>query len=170
MIILKSLFESKEKKPKEKIEQIRVWVIEGKLSIVELIDFAKISKDPIKASCIEALEFITSENSNFGTNDMLEFAIMSLKEKAPRIKWESAKVIGNIAMHFPNKLDNAIINLLDNSEHQGTVVRWSAAYALTEIFKINNAFQNILLPSFKAILEREEKESIKKIYLKSIKK
>ena len=86
------------------------------------------------------------------------------------IKWESAKVVGNVAHHYPEKLDEAIGNLLVNSEHAGTVVRWSAAYALSQIIKIKTSRNKELIPTIESICEREEKNSIKKIYLEALKK
>jgi hypothetical protein len=93
-----------------------------------------------------------------------------LTAKAPRIKWESAKVIGNTANLFITKLDTPIKNLLVNTEHEGTVVRWSAAFALGEILKLKTKHNKQLLPAIEAICKREEKNSIKKIYLDAMKK
>ena len=86
------------------------------------------------------------------------------------IKWESAKVVGNVSHLYPEKLDEAIGNLLVNSEHAGTVVRWSAAYALSQIIKIKTSRNKELIPTIESICEREEKNSIKKIYLEALKK
>ena len=60
-------------------------------------------------------------------------------------------------------------DLLENTEHEGTVVRWSCAYALGEILKLKTKNNTELLPAIKAISEREEKNSIKKIYLAAMK-
>jgi HEAT repeat protein len=92
-----------------------------------------------------------------------------LTEKAPRIKWESAKVVGNIAHLYPDKLDEAIKNLLINSEHTGTVVRWSAAFALGQIIKLRTSRNRNLIPAIESICKREEKNSIKKIYIAALK-
>ena len=103
----------------------------------------------------------------------MDFVSKTLKEKAPRIKWESARVIGNIAHLHPGNLVEAINNLIENSEHSGTVVRWSAAYALGQILKIQTSQNEYLIPAIESICQKEEKNSIKKIYfdaLKSIKK
>ena len=93
-----------------------------------------------------------------------------MANKAPRVKWESAKVIGNIAHLFPTKLDKVIGNLLTNSENEGTVVRWAAAFALCEILKLNIKLNEELLPALEAICNREEDNAIKKKYLDAIKK
>jgi len=145
-------------------------LLDGIISIKALINLAKAAKDPDKATCIEAMEFATQTNPAIATEDCLNFVSTTLAEKAPRVKWESARVVGNIAPLFPDKLDEAINNLLINSEHTGTVVRWSAAFALGEILKLKTKHNEDLMPAFEAICNREEKNSIKKIYLAEIKK
>lgn len=157
-------------KPKEKTEMLSQLVLNGPTIIDELVTFAKVSKDPIKATIIESFEFATKLKPETANKNMLQFVSNSLTEKAPRVKWESAKVIGNIAHLFPKQLDEAIKNLLVNSEHAGTVVRWSAAFALAQIVKLKTPINKELIPAIETILKREEKNSIKKIYLDGLKK
>ena len=167
---LAELFLDKSIKPKTKTEIISNLLITNKLSSDELCAFAAKSKDSVKASCIEALEFSTKTDPTILSASSFHFVVQSLQEKAPRIKWESARVTGNTAHRFPDQLSQAIEHLLVNSEHTGTVVRWSAAYALGEIYKMRTANNASLLPVFTAITEREEKNSIRKIYLGAMKK
>ncbi|KAA9331711.1 HEAT repeat domain-containing protein [Adhaeribacter soli] len=167
---LKFILNDKQTKPKEKTETLSNLLLENLLGTDELVLFATKAKDPVKVTCIEALEYATKSRPGIATLNSLNFVAETLQEKAPRIKWESAKVIGNIAHLFPEKLDKAIGNLLANTEHSGTVVRWSAAYALGEILKLNLKEHTELLPTLEAIAEREEKNSIKKIYQAAIKK
>jgi HEAT repeat protein len=151
-------------KPKEKPEMLSTWILDGKISVTELAAFAGTAKDTLRAICIEALEFATKQNPTIIDEDCFRFMTQSLTAKAPRIKWESAKVIGNTAHLFPEELEEAIKNLLDNSQHEGTVVRWSAAFALSEIAKLKTAHNKALLPEMESIIEKEAKNSIKKIY------
>lgn len=164
------ILNNKSLKPKEKTEVLSKWILTNPKEINTLIDFAKTSKDPVKATCIEALEFVTKTNPEVSNLNCLDFVSKTLIENAPRIKWESARVIGNIGHLYPNKLELAINNLLLNSEHSGTVVRWSSAYALGQIIKLKTKINKDLIPTAEAICEREEKNSIKKIYLDAIKK
>ena len=156
-------------KPKEKTEIISKWILDTSLPIDELLNFAEKSKDPTKATCIEAIEFATKINPKIANETVLAFVGATLTAKAPRVKWESAKVIGNIAHLFPNKLELPITNLLRNTENEGTVVRWSAAFALGEILKLKTNHNKALLPKVEEICAKEEKNSIKKIYLSAIK-
>jgi len=164
------ILNDKSKKPKERISKLAEAIINRSINIDELIEFALNSKDPIKASCIEALEYVSKKHPELINRRAFDFAINSLQEKAPRIKWESAKVIGNTVSLFANDLDKALHNLLENTEHEGTVVRWSAAFALGEILKLKTLDYEDLLQAFDAIIANEEKNSIKKIYLDAIKK
>jgi len=169
MSVIQNIFDNKNLKPKAKVEKLSQLLLKSELPLNDLIDFANQGKDSVKASCIEAFEFATKVNPAIATLALLKFATETLLEKAPRIKWESAKVIGNIAHLFPGKLDKAIVNLLMNTEHAGTVVRWSAAYALGEIVKVKNKSSKKLIPAIHRIIAREEKNSIRKIYISALK-
>ena len=165
-----ALLNDKTVKSKEKTEILSKWLLDDTLATDDLTAFAEAAKDPIKATCVEALEYATKQKPTVANKKSFLFVVQTLTAKAPRVKWESAKVIGNTAHLFSDNLDRAITNLLDNTEHEGTVVRWSAAFALGEILKLHTKHNKDLLPAIEAICKREEKNSIKKIYLDAIKK
>lgn len=167
---ISELLSDKTIKPKEKTEILSNLILEKKILPIDLIEFAETAKDPAKATCIESLEFATKQQPTIANKDVFDFAVDSLTSKAPRVKWESAKVIGNTAHLFTENLNKAIVNLLINTEHDGTVVRWSAAFALGEILKLKTKHNNELLPAIESIVNREEKGSIKKIYTAAVKK
>lgn len=100
----------------------------------------------------------------------MTYVTEALKDDEPRVKWESAKVIGNIAKLYPNQLDKAINNLLPNAEKTGTVVRWATAYALAEILKLKTENNKKLLPKIETLCEKEDDNGVKKKYLDAIKK
>jgi hypothetical protein len=164
------LIKDKGLKAKAKVETLSQWLLEGQITAEDLTSFADTAKDPDKATCIEALEFATKQKPSIVDKNTFQFVSQSLTSKVPRVKWESAKVIGNTAHLFAENLDVAIKNLLDNTEHEGTVVRWSAAFALGEILKLKTKHNRNLLTALESIIKREEKNSIKKIYLDAIKK
>lgn len=167
---LKSILSDKLLGGKEKTEIISKALLDKKFSTDELIEVARFSKDKDKGTCIEALEFATKINSSIADLSVLDFVTSTLADKAPRVKWESAKVIANIANLFPNQLEEAVKNLLENTEFSGTVVRWSAALALGEILKLKTPLNQDLVPALESICESEEKNSIKKIYQAAFKK
>lgn len=146
------------------------WILDQSLPIDELFTFAEKQKDPAKATCIEAIEFATRQNPRLADENLLDFVTQSLTCKAARVQWESAKVIGNVAHLFPSKLELPIANLLANTKSDGTVVRWSAAFALGEILKLKTRHNADLSVAIRRICESEEKNSIQKIYRDAIKK
>lgn len=167
---IESLLKDKSVKPKEKVETISQWLLQGHLTVEELIAFAAKANDAEKGTCIEATEFATRIKVDIANESLFDFVTQTLKDKAPRVKWESAKVIGNTAKLFPSKLQEAISNLIENTTSDGTVIRWSSAFALGEILKLNTAHNEFLISKLKQICELEEKNSIKKIYLTALKK
>jgi HEAT repeat protein len=168
-MLIKDILSDKTLKPKAKTEVICNLILENTLSTSALIEYAQTAKDTEKATCIEALEYATKKQDTIADINCIKFVAQALTEKSPRIKWESAKAIGNIAHLYPDKLDTAIKNLLINAAHSGTVVRWSTAYALGEIIKTGHIKTKILIPAIENIAEQEEKNSIKKIYLSALK-
>lgn len=164
------LLKDKEVKSKEKTEKLSKWLIEKSLPIDELLAFAEKQKESVKATCIEAMEYATQQHPEIADESALVFVTQMLTAKAPRVKWESAKVIGNIAHLFSDKLEAPIANLLVNTEHEGTVVRWSAAFALSQILKLETSNNKGLISAIVAICEKGEKKSIQKIYLDALKK
>ena len=167
---LDQILNDKTIKQKPKVEAVSKMLLDKKLSVEELIAYALTVNDTLKATCIESLEFASRQNPSIATEKCLKFVTQTLADEAPRVKWESAKVVGNIAHLFPTKLDKAIGNLLTNSEYDGTVVRWAAAFALGEILKLKTKHNKDLLPALEAISNRETDNAIKKKYLDAIKK
>lgn len=165
------VFKDKVLKPKEKTELLSKLVADNTITVDELIAFAKTAKDPVKATCIESLEFATQTRPGILSKDALAYIISCLGEKAPRVKWESAKVIGNTIHLYPGKVNEAVTKLLGNTAPgEGTVVRWSAATALSQILKMKTKINEALIPAVENIVANEEKNSIKKIYVAALKK
>ncbi len=111
-----------------------------KKAIDELIQCFEDGTTAEKGSCMEAIEYVTKENPEFAEN-CLDFVIEHLKGSAPRVKWEACRIIGNVAQRFPDKVKEAIPGLLENTNDKGTVVRWSAAFVLTETGKSSKEAQ-----------------------------
>ena len=157
-------------KAKEKVSSISQLLLDDKISVQQLIDTAKTESDTNKATIIESMEYASKTQADIINDKGFEFVIASLKSDAPRIKWESAKVIANTAHLFPKLLKKAVTNLLDNTEYPGNVVRWSAAGALSKIIQCKTAINKDLIPAIEAIEKREADNAIKKIYQQGLKK
>lgn len=165
--MIAALLADKTKKPKQKTEALADALCTGHLSTDELLRFAASAKDAARATCIESLEFASRTHPEIATDAVFTFVVGQLSQQAPRVLWESAKVIGNIAAAHRDKLDKAIAALMPLSTHPGTVVRWSCAFALGEILKVRQ--DPSFLKTISGLAESEEKESIQKIYRKALK-
>jgi len=119
-----------------------------------------------KGNCIEALEYVSQTQPGLGL-PYLDFVTKNVINDLPRIRWEACRIIANIAPHFPKQLGFSIPNLRINTHHKGVVVRWSAACALTEIFK-HNPEANHLQAEFERIQKDEKKQGVRKIYLNAL--
>ncbi|AKK71355.1 hypothetical protein HX13_05805 [Chryseobacterium sp. P1-3] len=167
---IEEVFQDKTIKAKGKVSIIGDWLINKELPVDELIVYAEKQKAIDKATCIEALEYATKKNPEIADENTFLYVTQSLKNDEPRIKWESAKVIGNVAKLFPDELTKAIKNLLPNAESTGTVVRWATAYALAEILKLKTDNNKTLLSKIEKLSEKEEDNGVKKKYLDALKK
>lgn len=163
------LFADRTLKPKEKVEMLARLLAEKSIKVPELIAFAEGQKAAVKASCIEALEHLTKSQPKALPESGLDLCLRSLGHKEPRVKWESARVIGNCIQAFPKRAEEAMDALLPNAGHEGTVVRWSAAYALAQIILLRTPLNKKLIGQAAAIIKKEEKNSIRKIYEAAIK-
>lgn len=169
-MIISDILADKQRKPKEKVQDIANLLLGSELKMDQILEFAHNAKAPLRGACIEAIEMASQRNAALVDANTFEFMIQNLGHKAPRVKWESARVIGNTAHLHTALLGEAIRGLLNNTEHPGTVVRWSAAYALAQITALDTGRNKDLLPAMEAIASREENNGVKKIYLQALKK
>ncbi|MEQ9168822.1 MAG: HEAT repeat domain-containing protein [Fulvivirga sp.] len=167
---LENLFEDKSIKAKAKAKQIAEWLTKNELPLDELLAFTEKQKAVDKGTCIEGVESATKKSPTIADEDLLAFVTKSLTDEEPRVKWESAKVIGNIAKQFPTQLDESVHHLLQNADNNGTVVRWATAYALAEILKLKTERSKALLPEIEKLCEKEEDNGVKKKYIDALKK
>ena len=84
------LLNDKGLKPKEKTKALSTALLNQSLSVADLLLFAGKAKDPLKATCIEAMEYATKQNPALATFECLHFVSNALTAKVPRVKWESA--------------------------------------------------------------------------------
>lgn len=152
-------------KPKEKTVKLAQNLKSDPKAMEDLLDFWNSAKDAEKGTLLSAVTLIVSQNPEF-IGDHLDFVIAQIGHKAPRVKWESAEIVGHTSKIFPEKVMTAIPALLANTSFDGTVVRWSAAFALSEIVKNVPASRDQLLPEIEKILERETNNGVRSLFLK----
>lgn len=156
------------KKSKELNSFIAKLIVEKKPSGKDFAEALASGNNIERGTCIEALEYATKTNPNIA-KPYLPCVISCLKDKSPRVKWEASRVIGNAAKVLPKETGEAVSCLLVNTTDKGTVVRWSTAYALTEITKNNNNLRDSLLTKTNEILKKEQNNGVKNVYLKALK-
>jgi HEAT repeat protein len=168
---IQTVFSDKSIKAKAKVALVGEWLIDKSLTVEELLAFAAQQESASnKASCIEALEFATKIQPEIADQLVWDFVTAALSDAEPRVKWESAKVIGNVAKCFESQAQQPIQQLLVNAHHEGTVVRWASAWALGEILKLNTSLNTQLLPQVNALMENETDNGIQKKYADAVKK
>ena len=156
------------RKPKEKVSLLAKKVKENNKFLNQLIEYFEVGSVADKGNCIEVMEYVSQDDPKF-VLPYIKFIIEHINNDAPKVKWETARVIGNVAQQFPDKVSNAIEKLFLNTKDKGTVVRWSAAFALTEIAKNNPKMQKELVPKFSEIVKKEENNGVKNVYVKALK-
>lgn len=167
MSLLEELRKS-DRKSKEQVTYLSTLIKKN----IKLLDSLKESlanaKPPERGALMEALEYATQDNSTILKNHLNE-VVDYLNDKAPKVKWEAARVLANTAKEYPSDVAKGVEKLLINTKDAGTVVRWSAAFALGEIAKNNQKIQANLVKQINEILKTEKNNGVKNVYLKALK-
>jgi HEAT repeat protein len=155
-------------KPKDKTARLAESLKRGETTIRELVEFFATGSASERGTCMEAFEAITRDDPQ-SAEGVLDFVIARLGDKAPRVKWEASRVIANSARARPKGVTAALPALLKNTRDEGTVVRWSTAFALTEIALHVPETRKQLRPVMTR-LARDEEGGVKKVYAQGLKK
>lgn len=156
------------KKPKELLVYLSSLVKKDKSILKSFSDCLKNGNDVERGICMETLEYISKDAPEIA-EPHVETVINFLNDKAPRVKWEAARVIANISSKCPEKAVKAVDNLLKNTTDKGTVVRWSSAFAIGEIAKNNKSKQKELIKTIENLAKKEQNNGVKNVYLKALK-
>lgn len=156
-------------KPKEKQLKLVEEICNGTITGKEFIEFFLSASDVDKGVCADVMKHVSEEKPKI-LAPFINILVEYINYKAPRVKWGIPETIGNMAEQFPDDVVQAIPRLLLNTKDDSTVVRWCAAYALSEIAKNNMKKQQELLSIFSEIVKREKNNGVKNVYLKTLKK
>ncbi|MDR0438157.1 MAG: HEAT repeat domain-containing protein [Bacteroidales bacterium] len=160
------LLSDKNLKSIEKRKAVISLLSSGELTISKLPKL----NDKQTGIVLEAMEEISQKDSEIIDESWLKFAESHVDSEDNTLKRESARVIGNIAHKFPEKLKNIIPKLLTNAENNGTVVRWSSGYSLGRIIQIPKFAKSDLFEALVVIAENEQDNGVKNQYVKGLKK
>ena len=155
-------------KPKELVAFLTNKIKKDKKLFSQLIEVLKTGSDVEKGTCADVMKHVSKDKPEIVAayvDDLIEY----INYKVPRVKWGIPESIGNISQKFPKEVEKAIPKLLINSKDESTVVRWCAAFALSEIAKNNPKARKGLVPKIEEIVKKEKNNGVKNVYLKALK-
>jgi hypothetical protein len=165
--MLEEIMKSK-RKPKEKVILLTSTIMRDKKLFKEFMEILKTGSDGDKGTCADVMKHLTKDKPEIVLpyiNELIQY----INYKAPRVKWGIPESIGHMAQHFPGVVEKAVPKLLINTKDRSTVVRWCAAFALTEIAKKNLKLQESLINKFLNILKEETNNGVKNVYTRALK-
>ena len=157
-----------EGKHKEKVALITEKAKGDKKFVAQLVELLKTGTDVEKGTAAEVMKFVSKDKPEMMA-PYIGVLIEYIDYKAPRVKWGCPESIGNLAEKYLDEVEKAILKLFENLKDKSTVVRWCAAYALTEIAKYNSGKQKELVHKFNAVIKTEQNNGVKNVYLKALK-
>jgi hypothetical protein len=158
-------------KPKEKQVRLAEAICKGRMDVEEFMEFFRMAPDPDKGTCADVMKHVSEQRPEI-LAPVIEILVEYINYKAPRVKWGVPEAIGNLAKKYPDKVTDAIPYLLRNTVENRTnttVIRWCAAFGLSEIAKHNPKAQKDLVPKIKEIIKKEKNNGVRNVYIKALK-
>lgn len=155
-------------KEKEKMEILATMVKNDKNALAQLFDILRTGADVQKGTAAGVMKIVSKDAPDLMV-PYIDTLIEYIDYKAPRVRWGCPEAIGNIARKHPHAVEKAIPKLLENLKDESTVVRWCAAYALTEIARYNMDRQEELVGIFHKLIAAEQNNGVRNVYLKALK-
>ena len=153
--------------PKEKVLLLARQMKGRNDLLTEMADYCQNAKDADKGICLAAVNHITKDDPTFIRNHM-DFIISQIDNKSAQVKLEASEIIASAAKAFPDQVVKAIPRLMEISKDESSIVRWGAAYGLTEIAKNNPKTRKELIRFFKAEAKKEKLSSVRNLYLEAL--
>jgi hypothetical protein len=154
-------------KPKELVAFLTESIEKDKKLFSELIEILKSGSDVEKGTAADVMKHVSKDKPEIVApyiDDLIDY----INYKAPRVKWGVPETIGNLAQKYPAEVEKAVPTLLVNTKDKSTVVRWCAAFALTEIAKSNPVVRKELGPKIEEIVKNEKNNGVKNVYLRAL--
>ena len=155
-------------KHKEQVTLISEKAKGDKNVLAEIFEILRTGTDVEKGTAAEVMKFVSKDKPEMML-PYVDLLVEYIDYKAPRVKWGCPESIGNIAAKYPHQVEKAIPKLLGNLKDKSTVVRWCAAYALTEIAKYNLEKQKELAIKFHSLIKTEQNNGVRNVYVKALK-
>lgn len=157
-----------ELKPKEKLATLVEAVTQKKITAKEFIEYFKSASNVEKGTCADAMKHISKDKPE-NLAPYIDELIGYINYDVPRVKWGVPETIGNMSQRYPKEVEKAVPKLLVNTKDKSTVIRWCAAYGLTEIAKNNDKTRKELMPLFESMIKKESNNGVRNVYIKAIK-
>ena len=164
------LLDNKALKAVEKRNRIGDGIQAGAITVRDIRALESTLDDKKLSLVLEAMEAVTRKQPEIAEPGWLSLAQRHITAQSNSVKREASRVAGNIAHLYPDDLEPVIRNLLKNASNEGTVVRWSSAYALGRIVSIPHHACGGLYGVVSALYERETDSGVKNQYLSGLKK
>jgi hypothetical protein len=155
-------------KPNELVALLTESIEKDEKLFSQLIEILKTGSDVEKGTCADVIKHISKDKPEIVV-PYIDEIIDYINYKAPRVKWGVPESIGNLSQKFPKEVEKAVPKLLVNTKDESTVVRWCAAFALSEIAKNNPRVRKELAPKIEGIIKNEKNNGVKNVYLKALK-
>jgi hypothetical protein len=159
---------SSKKAHKEIVLAATKAVLRNKGAISEAIEILQQGSDVERGTISEVLKYVSAEQPEIVVPYM-DVIIEHIDDKAPRVRWGCPESIGNVAKKYPGKVEGAIPKLVGNLKDKSTVVRWCAAYALSEIIKTNKKRKKELMELFHGIMAKENNYGVRNVLITALK-
>ncbi len=156
-------------KAKELTELLAQYLLEKKFSIEEVLKEMPKLNQSNRGNCMEAITFTCTQQIELFNAKWVAALLPFLGNEPARVKWECARTIALIASQVQADWTKHIELLLANAQKEGTVVRWSSAHALVQLYLTNPQKYAHLKIELESLYRCEEKNSIQKIYFKALK-
>jgi len=159
-------------KPREMQAKLVEAVLQKTIPVQDLIQYFENARKTGKGICADVMEEISKHQPEM-LAPYLDTLIPYINYDLPKVKWGTQEVVANLAKSYPEKVAAAIPYLLKNTTGDAantTVIKWCAAFALTEIAKYNLQARKQLLPVFDIIIKNESNNGVKNVYVKALKK
>lgn len=157
------------KKPAEKVALLAKKAMEDKKLLARIMELLRTGSEVEKGTAADILKHVSEEQPDmFGP--YIDSLIGYIDYDAPRVKWGVPETVGHLAKKFPEQTARAVPKLLQNAKDESTVIRWCAAFALSEIARYCLPSRKKLVPKFQAIVKSEKNNGVKNVYLKALDK
>lgn len=152
---------------KKKVKALAEGLRSGAIAPAECVRALSEAPSVDRGTLVESLESATRVQPELVDGDVFRRLVECLADEAPRVRWEAARTVGNVAAQHPGKLAPAVEALLANTTHEGSVVRWATAHALAAILEAGHDPQD-LRGRIQEIVARESDDGVRKVYEKAL--